>query len=202
MSSMLSARASIPCTSDITLRPGSAAPGTPYPSHTDSLTSSSTPSRSAKVAINNSPASLTSRGSSNATRTASKAPRPHRNVRTVMHHMGDLLLQARRRRIRQLSACSGGHLNLTLGRTLGATRWIKAKCDGLGGLPGVRCSMAFCDGLASPAKEGRSRGARDDRAHTRTGQLKSSVSLIGAPTAISSAPSVRSAPARWMPCLP
>jgi len=45
-----------------------------------------------------------------------KARRPRRNVRRVMHHMGDLLVQARRRRIRQLSACSGGHLNLTIGR--------------------------------------------------------------------------------------
>ena len=42
--------------------------------------------------------------------------RPLGNVRTVMHHMGDLLLQARRRRIRQLYACSGGHLRLTAGR--------------------------------------------------------------------------------------
>jgi hypothetical protein len=30
--------------------------------------------------------------------------------------MGDLLVQARRRRIRQLSACSGGHLNVTTGQ--------------------------------------------------------------------------------------
>ena len=69
MSSMLSAPASIPCTSDITLRPGSAAPGASGSSHTDSLTSSSSPSRSASVAVSSSPASLTSRSSSNATRT-------------------------------------------------------------------------------------------------------------------------------------
>ena len=76
MSSMLSAPASIPCINDITFRPGSAAPGTRYPSHTDSFTSSSIPNRSASVAVNNSPASLTSRGSSNATRTESKLPGP------------------------------------------------------------------------------------------------------------------------------
>ena len=40
---------------------------------------------------------------------------PHR-VRQTVHHMGDLLLQARRRPTRQLSACSGGHSNLGLGR--------------------------------------------------------------------------------------
>ena len=37
-------------------------------------------------------------------------------VRQTLHHDGDLLVQARRRRIRQLSACSGGHLNLSPGR--------------------------------------------------------------------------------------
>ena len=76
MSSMLSAPASIPCTNDITFRPGSAAPGTPYPSHTDSFTSPSIPNRSASVAVNSSPASLARRGSSNATRTESKQAGP------------------------------------------------------------------------------------------------------------------------------
>jgi hypothetical protein len=33
-----------------------------------------------------------------------------RRVRQTLHHVGDLLVQARRRRIRQLSACSGSHL--------------------------------------------------------------------------------------------
>jgi integrase len=41
--------------------------------------------------------------------------------------VGDLLLQARRRPTRQLSACSGGHLNLRLGRLPTEQRRIKAK---------------------------------------------------------------------------
>jgi len=65
MSSMLSAPASIPCTRLMTLRPGSAAPGALGSSHTDSLTSSSIPKRSASDAHTNKPASLISRCSSN-----------------------------------------------------------------------------------------------------------------------------------------
>jgi hypothetical protein len=41
--------------------------------------------------------------------------------------VGDLLVQTRRRRNRQLSACSGGHLNLSPGRLRLAERWIEAK---------------------------------------------------------------------------
>ena len=84
MSSMLSAPASIPCTSDITLRPGRHAPGARESSHTDSFTNSSIPNRSASVAVTNSPASLTSRCSSNAPspNQGSPAPpeRPHRHA--------------------------------------------------------------------------------------------------------------------------
>ena len=40
-----------------------------------------------------------------------------RSVRQTVHHAGDLLMQARRRRNRQLSACSGGHFTSTTGRT-------------------------------------------------------------------------------------
>jgi hypothetical protein len=39
-----------------------------------------------------------------------------RGVRQTLHHVGDLLVQARRRRNRQLSACSGGHLKPRSGR--------------------------------------------------------------------------------------
>jgi len=76
MSSMLSAPASIPCTSDITLRPGRHAPGARESSHTDSFTNSSIPNRSASVAVTNSPASLTSRCSSNCTFTDSRLAGP------------------------------------------------------------------------------------------------------------------------------
>ena len=48
------------------------------------------------------------------------------SVRQIMHHAGDLLVQARRRRNRQLSACSGGHFNSTTGQTHRPQRWIKA----------------------------------------------------------------------------
>ena len=53
-----------------------------------------------------------------------------RRVRQTLHHAGDLLLQARRRPTRQLSACSGGHLNLSLGRLPIEQRWIQAHMDG------------------------------------------------------------------------
>ena len=76
MSSMLSAPASIPCTNDITLRPGRHAPGNLGSSHTDSFTSSSIPNRSASVAHTSNPASLISRSSSNATRTESRFDGP------------------------------------------------------------------------------------------------------------------------------
>lgn len=76
MSSMLSAPASIPCTKLITLRPGSAAPGSVESSHTLSLTNCSIPSRSASVAHTSSPASLISRSSLNATRTESTLAGP------------------------------------------------------------------------------------------------------------------------------
>jgi hypothetical protein len=49
-----------------------------------------------------------------------------RRVRQTVHHVGDLLSQARRRPTRQLSACSGGHLNLRPGRLPTDGRWIKA----------------------------------------------------------------------------
>ena len=55
----------------ITLRPGRAAPGT-APSDTDSSTSSLSRNRSARVAVKSSPASLTTRSSSNAIRTESR----------------------------------------------------------------------------------------------------------------------------------
>ncbi len=71
ISSMLSAPASIPCTNDITFRPGSAAPGNLGSSYTDSFTNSSIPNRSANVAVTNKPALLTSRCSSNRTCTES-----------------------------------------------------------------------------------------------------------------------------------
>ena len=43
--------------------------------------------------------------------------RDHRSVRQTVHHAGDLLVQARRRPNRQLSACSGGHFTATPGQT-------------------------------------------------------------------------------------
>ena len=43
--------ASIPCTSESTLRPGSAAPGGLYASHTDAFTNSSIRTRCANVAV-------------------------------------------------------------------------------------------------------------------------------------------------------
>jgi hypothetical protein len=49
-----------------------------------------------------------------------------RRVRQTVHHMGDLLSQARRRPTRRLSACSGGHSNLRPGRHPTHERWIKA----------------------------------------------------------------------------
>ena len=76
MSSRLSAPASIPCTRLITFRPGNTAPGTLRPSHTDSFTNSSIPSRSASVAVTSSPASLISFSSSNRTRTESRFSGP------------------------------------------------------------------------------------------------------------------------------
>jgi hypothetical protein len=76
MSSMLSAPASIPCTNDITLRPGNAAPGDLGSSHTDSFASASIPNRSANVAVTNKPALLTSRCSSKRTRTESRFAGP------------------------------------------------------------------------------------------------------------------------------
>jgi len=74
---MLSAPASIPCTSDITFRPGNAAPGTRYPSHTDSFTNSSIQQPSVAdeaLLVELHPDRI-------------QARRPRRNVRTVMHHM-------------------------------------------------------------------------------------------------------------------
>jgi hypothetical protein len=50
----------------------------------------------------------------------------HESVRRVVHHASDLLVQARRRPTRQLSACSGGHLNLSLGQPPTKQRWIQA----------------------------------------------------------------------------
>ena len=70
MSSMLSAPASIPCTNDITLRPGNTPPVRPDRS-TASLTNRSTPSRPARLAGSTSPAFATARSSSNTTRSES-----------------------------------------------------------------------------------------------------------------------------------
>ena len=128
MSSIESAPASIPCTSDITLRPGRHAPGALGSSHTDSFTNCSIPNRSASVAVTSKPASLISRSSSNATRTASRFDRPLWNVRTVMHHMGDLLYRpAVAAHDSFLKPCSGGAFKpQPPDGTLGATRWIEA----------------------------------------------------------------------------
>jgi hypothetical protein len=41
----------------------------------------------------------------------------HESVRRIVHHEDDLLVQARRRPTRQLTACSGGHFNSTTGQT-------------------------------------------------------------------------------------
>jgi hypothetical protein len=69
MSSIESAPASMPCTSDMTFRPGRHAPGNFGSSHTDSFTNCSIPNCCASVAHINKPASLISRSSSNLTRT-------------------------------------------------------------------------------------------------------------------------------------
>ena len=92
-----------PCTSDITFRPGY-----PVPSHTDSFTRSSVPNRPASVAVNSSPASLTSRCSSNTIRAESRLAGPA-ETSDPLRHKGDLLLQARRRQTRRLYPGSGGH---------------------------------------------------------------------------------------------
>ena len=93
--------ASSPCA------PAFAAPAR-SPRSTVRSTSASIPSRSASIAGSNTPAF--------ATDPLVIEHHSHR-VRQTMHHMGDLLLQARRRPTRQLSACSGGHSNLALRTT-------------------------------------------------------------------------------------
>ena len=100
----------------ISLRPGFAAPAR-SPRSTVCSTRPSIPSRSASTAGSRTPAFATTRSSSKSTLVASGRP----------FTVGDLLVQARRRRIRQLSACSGGHLNRRPGRLPTDQRRIKAK---------------------------------------------------------------------------
>ena len=88
---MLSAPAIIPCTSVMTLRPGSAAPAPRGSSHTDSFTVSSIPRGSARVAAISNPASLTEPLLGELHPHRIQTRRPHGNVRTVMHHTGDLI---------------------------------------------------------------------------------------------------------------
>ena len=131
---MQSAPSAIADTSVMTLRPGFAAPAR-SPRSTVRSTSASIPSRSASTAGSSTPAFATD---------PLVIEHDPRAVRQTLHHAGDLLVQARRRPIRQLSACSGGHLNLSPGQHPTEQRWIQAKASHLT-FRGVRAGLDWLE---------------------------------------------------------
>ena len=106
-SSMQSAPSNIAWISDSTLRPGRDAPGRPPE-----------PDRRVDERLDPQPPTECHREHETGVDDDPLIIEDHRgSVRQIVHHASDLLVQARRRRNRQLSACSGGHFTSTPGRT-------------------------------------------------------------------------------------